>query len=394
MPWKETNVINQRTEFALKGLQEGVNFSGLCQEYGISRKTGYKWLERYQAEGAQGLRDGSHRPHQSPSKLSEEELLRIVRLHERHAAWGPKKIRELYGRQHGEAPSESTFKRIFEKAGWTHKRRRRKVSASGRLYSERKASEPNQVWTVDFKGWWHTNDGGRCEPLTVRDESSRYILAIRVMGTAKTEAVRAVFEEIFEQHGLPKAIRSDNGAPFAASQAVLGLSRLSAWWVALGIELERGRPGKPQDNGGHERMHRDICEQLQSCAEEDLGKQQAAFDVWRQTFNNERPHEALGMKTPSECYRKSPRVYQNTPSDLHYEGMISRRVNKTGTIKLDGRSYAISGSIGGWSVGLKPSAQGIYQVYFAELRLGKLDVNEKTFFPSSGGGEEAQEEAS
>lgn len=394
MPWKESNVINQRTEFALKALQEGVNFSGLCQEYGISRKTGYKWLERYRQEGAHGLQDGSRRPQASPRKLGEDEILRIVRLHERHSAWGPKKIRELYARQYDNKPSLSTFKRVFERAGWTRKRPRRRSSDAGRLCTQRKASKPNDVWTVDFKGWWHTNDGSRCEPLTVRDEHSRYILEIRAMASARTEAVREVFEKLFERHGLPQAIRSDNGTPFAAASSLLGLSRLSTWWVALGIDLERGRPGKPQDNGGHERMHRDICEQLQSCARQDLEQQQASFDIWRQTFNEERPHEALGMKTPAQVYQNSQRPYEGTPADLIYEGMLTRRVHKTGTVHFENGVYRLSTSLGGWSVGIHPTGNGRYQVYFAELRLGELDINEKAFFPSSGGGEENKQQAS
>src|SRR5690606_9917653 len=181
--------------------------------------------------------------------------------------------------------------------------KRRKNAETGRIHFGKKAEEVNDVWTVDFKGWWHTLDGVRCEPLTVRDEKSRYVLEVRSMATAKTEAVRAVFEQLFHQHGLPKAIRSDNGSPFAARSAVMGLSRLSAWWLALGIDLERGRPGKPQDNGAHERMHLDIRNELEQCASEDLERQQAAFDIWRKTFNEERPHEALGMRTPAELYR-------------------------------------------------------------------------------------------
>lgn len=387
MPWKETNMIKERTEFALKALQEGVNFSALCTEYGISRKTGYKWLQRYRQEGAQGLGDGSRRPQASPHQLAEGAILRMVRLHESHPSWGPKKIRVLYLRQHGSAPSESSFKRIFAQAGWTKKRPCRRVKVCARLSGERVAQQPNEVWTVDFKGWWYTRDKNRCEPLTVRDAHTRYLLEVRGMATAKTEAVRAVFEQLFAQYGLPEVIRSDNGVPFASAQGLLGLSRLSAWWVALGITLERSRPGKPQDNGGHERMHRDIREQLQCCAQQDLHKQQAAFDLWRQEFNHHRPHEALGMRTPAELYQPSPRSFQGTPADLVYPGMLTRRVHHTGTICLHHRDYPLSCALAGWSVGLMPTSQTRYQVYFAELPIGLLDVNDNAFFPSSGGGE-------
>src|SRR5690606_21286475 len=184
---------------------------------------------------------------------------------------------------------------------------------------------------------------------------------------------QAVFERLFEQYGLPKAIRSDNGPPFAARAAVLGLSRLSAWWAALGIDLERGRPGKPQDNGAHERMHRDIRNELQQCASEDLERQQAAFDIWRKTFNEERPHEALGMRTPAELYRPSPRPFTGAPSNLAYEGMDSRMVLATGEISLDCNRIPLTMALSGWSVGLKHREADLYDVYFANLRIGEIN---------------------
>ena len=366
-------MINERTEFALRSLQPGINFSELCREYGISRRIGYKWQKRFAAEGAAGMADRSRKPHSNGQELGEDVICEIARLREAHKKWGPKKIRELYARQFGKAPSESTFKRIFEKAGWVEKRKRRRSTEAGRICSGLAAKEPNDVWTVDFKGWWHTRNGERCEPLTVRDEWSRYVLEVRSMATAKTEAVQAVFERLFEQYGLPKAIRSDNGPPFAARAAVLGLSRLSAWWAALGIDLERGRPGKPQDNGAHERMHRDIRNELQQCASEDLERQQAAFDIWRKTFNEERPHEALGMRTPAELYRPSPRPFTGAPSNLAYEGMDSRMVLATGEISLDCNRIPLTRALSGWSVGLKHREADLYDVYFANLRIGEIN---------------------
>ena len=199
----------------------------------------------------------SRRPKSSPEQLAEREVCEIIRLKMAHLPWGPRKIRELYRRRHGEAASESTFKRVLERAGLTQKRRKRRSTEAGRLCSGRRASAPNEIWTVDFKGWWRSH-GKRCEPLTVRDEHSRYLLELGALEDARSETVRKSFERLFERQGLPGAIRSDNGVPFASVRALLGLSRLSAWWVALGIDLERGRPGHPQDNGAHERMHGDI----------------------------------------------------------------------------------------------------------------------------------------
>src|SRR5713101_3341451 len=212
MPWKKTEAMEHRIEFALKALKT-LNFRALCQEYGISAKTGYKWKERFLREGVAGMVEESRRPKSSPEQLAEEEVCEIVRLKLAHLAWGPRKIRELYLRRHGEVASESTFKRVLEQAGLTQKRRRRRSSEAGRLSSGRRAAALNEVWTVDFKGWWRSW-GKRCEPLTVRDEHSRYVLELRVMESAGTDKVRQSFERLFERAGLPVAIRSDNGAPF------------------------------------------------------------------------------------------------------------------------------------------------------------------------------------
>jgi putative transposase len=271
--------MEQRIEFGLKALRT-LNFRALCQEYGISAKTGYKWKERFLREGLAGMEEESRRPKSSPQQLPEEEVCTIVRLKLAHLSWGPRKIRELYLRRHGEVASESTFKRVLERAGLTQKRRRRRSSEAGRLSSGRRATSVNEVWTVDFKGWWRSW-GRRCEPLTVRDEHSRYVLELRALRNARSETVRERFELLFERQGLPGAIRSDNGCPFASAHAVLGLSRLSAWWVALGIDLERGRAGHPQDNGAHERMHGDISREIEAMGQSD----QESLDLWRESFN-------------------------------------------------------------------------------------------------------------
>jgi putative transposase len=222
---------------------------------------------------------------------------------------------------------------------------------------------------VDFKGWWRSGRT-RCEPLTVRDEHSRYVLEVRALKDARSETVRKSFERLFERHGLPEAIRSDNGSPFASVQGLLGLSRLSVWWVALGIDLERGRPGHPQDNAAHERMHKDISRELEAMGEAD----QDAWDLWRRTFNYERPHEALGMRCPGELYTASKRKYEGTPQDLEYPQMCTRRVNPTGSISVDGQSLFLSTSLAGWSVGLKPITQDLMEVWFGRLLLGQIDL--------------------
>jgi len=224
MPWKKSGPMEQRTEFALRAMQT-LNFRALCQQYGINTKTGYKWRERFWRKGLAGMEEESRRPKSHSKQLPEEEVCEIVRLKLAHMAWGPRKIRELYLRGHGEVASESTFKRVLERTSLTQKRRRRRAPEAGRLSSGRQAAALNEVWTVDFKGWWRKAEQ-RCEPLTVRDEYSRYLLEVRAVEDARSETVRKSFERIFERHGLPEAIRSDNGSPFASRQGVLGLSPL------------------------------------------------------------------------------------------------------------------------------------------------------------------------
>lgn len=367
--------MNQRKEFVLKAISTG-NFRQLCAAYGISAKTGYKWRERFYQYGLEGMMEYSRRPLSHADELAEAVICEIIRLKNAHPRWGPRKLRAIYQRLHNPVPSESSFKRVLERAGLVEKRRVRPPREAGRICTGRKARAPNEIWTVDFKGWWHGANGQRCEPLTVRDEHTRYVLEVRAMADARTETVRACFERLFEQHGLPEAIRSDNGVPFASSTGVLGLSKLSAWWVVLGIDLERGRPGCPQDNGAHERLHLDI--------EQELGgqEQQASFDEWRRTFNQERPHEALGMKRPAEWYHPSPRKYEGTPADLTYPNMQARRVKTTGHIHYGQDSIFISSALAGWSVGLQPGPQGKLNVHFGRLLLGQYNASTASFVRS------------
>lgn len=364
--------MNQRKEFVLKAIHTK-NFRQLCQEYGISTKTGYKWRERFYENGFAGMAELSRRPRRHAKQLAEAVVCQIVRLKHAHPHWGARKLRDIYQRLHEQAPSESTFKRILEQVGLVEKRRVRRRSQAGRISTGRKASAPNEIWTVDFKGWWHGTNGQRCEPLTVRDEFTRYVLELRAVADARAQTVRACFERLFERHGLPEAIRSDNGLPFATCTGVLGLSKLSAWWVALGIDLERGRPGCPQDNGAHERFHWDVERELRG------QEQQASFDEWRRTFNQERPHESLGMKRPAELYKPSERKYEGTPQDLTYPKMEPRRVASTGHIHYGKHSLFISTALSGWSVGLEPCDHGKFNVHFAQLLLGQYDQSSAAF---------------
>lgn len=375
MPWPIPNVNTIRQEFVTKALTEGSNFAALCREYGVSRKTGYKWRERALADGLNRLSEQSRRPKSSPTQLDEAAVCTIIRFKLRHPAWGPKKIRQLYARQHAVVPSLSSCQRVLTRAGLVMPRRRRVQPETGRISVGTVAHQPNDVWTVDFKGWWRLANGHRCEPLTVRDAYSRFLLAVQVLPQADTRQVRGYFETLFQNYGLPQAIKSDNGAPFATANAPLGLSRLAAWWLALGIELDRSRPGHPQDNGAHERVHRDIAVELARHRQPDLSQQQAAFDLWREEFNWQRPHEALDGRCPGEVYRKSPRRMPDRLELAYGAGFEARKISKAGFLTWGPHKVFISGALAGWHVGLRPCDADHLEVWFAHLLLGHIELS-------------------
>jgi len=382
MPWTETNVVDQRTEFVLRALRNTEPFSELCGEFGIARKTGYKWKERFLQQGLDGLGDQSRKPDSSPNGVSEAMVCQIVKLRMAHPSWGARKLRAVLARTvpENELPSESSFKRILDRAGLVEHRRRVPNEQTGRLQLPLKAERPNHVWTIDFKGWWYTQDHRRFEPLTIRDDFSRYMLCAHALEDARTETVRQQMARVFQRHGLPEVIRSDNGAPFAACNSPLGLSRLSAWWLSLGIGLDRIPPGRPDQNGGHERMHRDLAREVEHSAERDPATQQAVLDVWRKTFNEERPHEALAMRVPHEVYHTSPRKFDPTPATLTYPGeYLVRKINRNGSVKIHSQPISVSLALRGFDVGLQPAQTNRLAVWFCRLRLGEIDLETQRF---------------
>jgi len=382
MPWKEINVMDQRTEFILRAFKKNAPFKSICKDFGISTKTGYKWLNRFIDEGIYGLDDRSRRPHRHSRQLNEDITCRLIKLKTAHMGWGPKKIADLYERQYGKAPSRSSVHRVLEKAGLILKRRRRMVKPNQRIVNRLEPKSPNDVWTVDFKGWWYTQDRQRCEPLTVRDDFSRYVLTAVPLKNSRTETVRSEFERLFTIYGLPIIIRSDNGTPFASTRAIFGLSRLSAWFTALGIQLDRIKPGCPYENGGHERMHRDIRFEVQAVVKGDLDQHAASLEVWRRNFNEKRPHEALNMKTPSEVYKKSTRKYKGTPDKIDYpHNFIERKVNPIGQIAINNQKIYLTAALKGWTIGLNPINDNEFDVHFAELNLGSINLETSAFAP-------------
>ncbi len=378
MPWKEVNIMKLKLAFIEKSFQKGVNFTELCTEYGISTKTGYKWKERFYEEGLSGLQEKSRKPLSSPNQLSEEIICEIIRIKQTKQNWGPKKIRSVYVRNHpdNKIPSLSTVERILKKAGFVELRKRRRHIHPERIQNRVAPKKPNDIWTVDFKGWWYTSEQERCEPLTVRDDYSKYILSIAILQKGDISSVKFEFDRLFKQYGLPSMIKSDNGPPFASTQGLLGLTRLSAWWLSLGIKLDRIDPGSPYQNGAHERMHLDMKKELENKISGSLKLHQAVFNEWRKEFNEERPHESLGMKTPAMVYIKSVRSYDGIADWVVYpKGYISRKVNNRGYIYYKGRRVFITNALDGYHIGLKSKSKAFMDVWFENNLIGSMDLN-------------------
>ena len=297
-------------------------------------------------------------------------------MRQQHPTWGARKLQRLLARAATDAdavPSERTIARVLDRAQVVRRRRHRRPCYGRPLQAPHVTVEqPNDLWTADFKGWWRTRDGARFEPLTVRDACSRFVLALRVLDHNRTDDVRVVFEELFERHGLPKAMQTDNGQPFACTKTLAGLTRLSAWWVSLGIELVRSRPGCPQDNGAHERMHADMRRELEDRKADTRAAQQLACDEWRAEFNHVRPHEALEFKTPAEVYRPSTRRLHHVLGDRLPEGCYVTRLNDAGQAYYGGQRIYVSTALAGLRVGLKAHGDRV-RVWYHHVLLGHYD---------------------
>lgn len=371
--------MDLKKEFVLAALTPGANVAQLCRQYEISRNNGYKWIRRFKASGDAGLEEWSRRPRKI-SGTDGETVLRLIELHHQYP-WGAKKLRLLLSAENRKGvPSIKTIARILDRAGEPRVRKpKRRLQVVAREHEQLVANAPNDVWTVDFKGWWRTLDRKRFEPLTVRDAFSRYVLCLQMLGSTRADVVKPAFERLFQRHGLPAVIRVDNGAPFACTSAPAGLSRLSAWWTALGIRVSFSRPAHPQDNGAHERMHADVAAELECDPAASTQVQQRAADLWRRTFNEIRPHEALEMKTPASLYRRSPRRFRGIRPAVYPPTFAVRQVNRTGCVHYLNRTVFVSQSVSGYEVGLQKTRRGSLAVRFYGLSLGIFDLASAPF---------------
>ena len=377
--------MEQREKFINEMLKAEKPFKHLCAEFGISEKTGYKWKNRFFEKGKAGLIDESKNP-THPNIIDGDTAAELIRIKRAHSAWGPKKIREIYARAfpQKQVPSLSSVKRILEKSGHVNKRKIRKPASSDcpRLQQQLSAEEPNDVWCIDFKGWWKSS-GERCEPFTVRDKYSRKILCVQLMTSKTSEAVREVMSNLFKKYGLPKAIHSDNGAPFAAANGILNLTCLSAWWITLGIMPDRSLKGCPGQNGSLERMHADIAREVEGKILGGINANQAFLNEWVKEYNSVRPNEAIGMKTPDEIYTCSQRKYKGDYEEIDYPiGYLTRKVAATGEIILNSVRISVGKALRGLQVGLRPTDEpNVYDLFLTDFLLGSLDMNACCFYP-------------
>jgi putative transposase len=381
MPWKNSSTIKERERFVILALQKKQPLARLCRQFGISRQLGYKWRRRFVEEGRRGLEDRRRGPTQPARPQAQQWRQKALGMRRAHRHWGGAKIRVKLAEKYGsrKLPSARSLERWFGQAGLIQKRPRR--ARQGPMVAHpglTRACRRHQVWSVDFKGWYRTDDGQRQEPLTIREMWTRYVLAIRLLPDQSDAAVRAVFTRVFREHGLPEAIRVDNGAPFGGCGA-LGLTRLSAWWERLKIRVEFTRRARPGDNAAHEQMHGLYAREVAHRPAANRRREQRRADRWRQQYNQQRPHAALGQRAPAVLYRRSQRPFAPALAKLVYpQGWEVRRVRPKGEIKWQGRLRNVGRAFIGERVGLKALGEGQWAVSLGRLLLGHLHAADAT----------------
>jgi transposase InsO family protein len=382
MPWKESSVVDERTRFVLEHERRLHTMTELCEAYHISRETGYYWVRRYREGGLEALQDRDRAPRRHPNQTPEGIETAVLDLRRAHMTWGPRKLKFVLERDQAERswPAASTIGEMVAREGLVvaHRKRRRTPPYTEPFAG---AEAPNCVWCADFKGWFRTGDGERIDPLTISDACSRYLLRCQVVEKTDGEPVRAIFESAFREWGLPAAIRTDNGVPFA-SRAVAGLSRLAVWWMKLGIVPERIAAGHPEQNGRHERLHRTLKQEVASPPAASRRAQQRAFDRFRREYNEQRPHEALGMKTPSAVYTPSARQYPARVTEPEYGSAFQvRRVRERGQFRWKGENIFVSETLAGEPIGLLSADDRFYAVYFAAFPIACFDSHKRVILP-------------
>ena len=384
MPWKASSVVDERMRFVLEQERGLHSMTELCAMYEISRETGYYWLRRYQQRGLEALQDQERAPRQHPNQMPEEIAEAVLELRRAHMSWGPRKLKRVLEREQAQRhwPAASTIGTLLAREGLVVPRKKRRRAPP---YTQpfATADGPNRVWCADFKGWFQTGDGERIDPLTITDACSRYLLRCQQVRKTSYEPVRAIFESAFRECGLPEAIRTDNGAPFA-SRAMAGLSRLAVWWMKLGIVPERIAAGHPEQNGRHERMHRTLKQETAMPPAANRRAQQRAFDRFRREYNEERPHEALGQETPSTVYTRSTRVYPaRVPEPEYGSALRVRRVGARGVFSWKHQHVFLSETLIGEAIGLQPVDERFYTVYFAAFPIARFDSHRRVTVPLS-----------
>lgn len=380
MPWRECSVMEERLRFVAR-LLEGAGMSEVCREFGISRKTGYKIINRYKDEGLEALCDRSRRPVRYANQLPDQIERLIVETKREKPHWGARKIRELLIRKLAgdvRVPARSTVHAVLDRHGLVSQARKRRAAnkAVGTQLSQ--AVTPNDLWCTDFKGEFRLGDGRYCYPLTVTDQASRYLLACEALESTKETPVIEAFVRLFRERGLPAAIRSDNGLPFASPNGLYNLSRLSVFWLRLGIAIERIQPGHPQQNGRHERMHLTLKKETTRPPGMNILQQQDRFDAFVSEFNEERPHEALAMRTPGELYTTSSKAYDGLPEleyPFHDRDIL---VTACGRICMMRKKINVSTVLAGQKLGIKEVDDGIWLVSFMHYDLGYIDLEQRT----------------
>lgn len=373
--------MTERERFVTLAQTGRFSITDLCKDFGISRKTGHKYLRRHEAEGRAGLKDRSRRPKSCPFATDKEVEKLVLQERRKHLTWGAKKIHDLLLKVHGleERPHVNTVGNILSRHGLTKKRKRKAGMHRVRPEHLTEPTRPNEVWTFDFKGWFNLGNGMRCEPLTVCDRFSRYIIGCKGQPNQQYKGTLSTCKKLMRHYGLPEIIRVDNGPPFA-SIALGGLSQLSVWWIEQGIRVEFICPGSPQQNGSHERMHRDLKAEAARPASPNLAAQQKRFERWRHEYNHDRPHESLDMLRPAEIYHPSARRLGEQDKIRYPAGYQIKRVSGSGHICHRGSNFYLSEVYAGCRVGLYENPEGITELHYANLYLGNLEFNAKEIY--------------